>query len=130
MSAERETVVVVLKYGTKLGIFYMTSELYPNGIVGIVEEYGRSLHALFYADVCAVLSSALYGHDTFRPRISGKQLIFSHITLSLALNPVELGAFNNHCEIYVLNRQQFHIVLCFLTPETCISRSEFSLHLL
>ena len=49
MSAERETVVVVLQYGTKLGILYMASEFYPNGIVGIVEEYGRSRYSLFYA---------------------------------------------------------------------------------
>ena len=105
MSAKRETVVVVLLYGTKLGILNMASKFYPNGIVGIVEEYGRSWHALFYAYVCVILGSALYGHDTFRPRVSGKQIVFSHITLGLAPNPVELGTFYNHCKIYVLNRQ-------------------------
>ena len=92
MSAKRETVVVVLQYGTELGILYMVSEFYPNGIVGIVEEYGRSRYSLFYADVCAIFRSAFYGHDSFRPRVSGKQLVFSHITLGLAPNSVELEA--------------------------------------
>lgn len=52
----------------------------------------------------------LYGiYDTFRPRVSGVELVLAHITLSLVPNVVELRAFDNHREIFVFYGQQFHL---------------------
>ena len=112
MTAICKAVVVILQVGTKLSFFHIFFELYPNGIVCIVEECGWSLFPLFYVYLMVGIKSPLYRHDTFRPKVSGVELVLAYISLSLVPNAIELRAFDNHCEILMLNSQQFHLY-CF-----------------
>ena len=76
------------------------SNVHPNRVFRIVKEHGRSL--LIF---CNRFPIPFYRHNTLRPSVSGKQILFSHITLRLIPDVVELRTVNKHREIFVLYGQ-------------------------
>ena len=103
MAAVGEAVVVVLQDGTKLSVSHIVVELYPDRIFDIVEECGWGWFALFDVCLMAGIRCLPYRHDSSRPRVSGVEFVFAHVGLGLIPDDVELGTFDNHCEILVLN---------------------------
>ena len=105
MAAKGEAVVVVLEDGTKLSVFHIVLELYPNGIVGIVKECGGSRNSLFNVYFMVGIQYPLNRHNTLRPWVSGVEFVLTHVALSLVPNAVELRTFDYHCEILVFYGQ-------------------------
>ena len=65
VTTKGKTVVVFLQDGTKLSVFHIVFELYPDGIVGIVEECGGSRNTLLNVYFMVGIQCTLNRHDTF-----------------------------------------------------------------
>ena len=93
---KRKPLIVALQHGSELRMSYLFIKVHPYRILRIVEEYRRGLFAFDDG-----LTIPLYSLNTIRPSVSRKKILFSHITLCLIPDALELRTFDVHREILV-----------------------------